>query len=470
MDEVLNLSARAQAARIASGEISAEALMRATLARVGEVNGALNAIVSLRDETDLLDEARRADAGPARGVLHGLPVAVKDLSNAAGLATSKGSPALAGQIAAQDDLHVARMRAAGAIVIGKTNTPEFGLGSHTFNPVHGVTCNPYDNTRTCGGSSGGAAVALAARMLSIADGSDMMGSLRNPAGWNNVYGMRPSWGLVPGEPAGDTFLHQLATLGPMARTPEDLSLLLGVMAGPDPRQPHEMQAPDLALDGAGKVAGRRIGWLGDWGGAFAMEAGIADLGRAACGVLEELGCIVEEVAPPFSREALWDSWTTLRSWSVACNLAPLLESPVTRDRLKPDAIWEIERGRAMSALEVHRASVIRSQWFTRAAEVFDQYDALVMPTAQVWPFPLEWEWPKDIAGQAMDSYHRWMEVVVPASLAGLPALAVPAGFGAEGLPMGVQLIGRRGADRALLELGQAYHQATRWPERHPPES
>jgi len=201
-----------------------------------------------------------------------------------------------------------------------------------------------------------------------------------------------------------------------------------------------------------------------------MEAGIADLGRAACGVLEELGCIVEEVAPPFSREALWDSWTTLRSWSVACNLAPLLESPVTRDRLKPDAIWEIERGRAMSALEVHRASVIRSQWFTRAAEVFDQYDALVMPTAQVWPFPLEWEWPKDIAGQAMDSYHRWMEVVVPASLAGLPALAVPAGFGAEGLPMGVQLIGRRGADRALLELGQAYHQATRWPERHPPES
>ncbi|WP_372921041.1 amidase [Roseovarius sp.] len=470
MDEVLNLSARAQAARIASGEMSAEALMRATLERVGQVNGALNAIVSMRGEADLLDEARRADAGPARGVLHGLPVAVKDLSNAAGLATSKGSPTLAGQIAAQDDIHVARMRAAGAIVIGKTNTPEFGLGSHTFNPVHGATCNPYDRARTCGGSSGGAAVALAARMLSIADGSDMMGSLRNPAGWNNVYGMRPSWGLVPSEPAGDTFLHQLATLGPMARTPDDLALLLAVMAGPDPRQPHGGAAPDLKLDGSGAIAGRRIGWLGDWGGAFAMEAGIADLGRAACAVFAELGCVVEDVAPPFSRDALWESWTTLRSWSVACNLAPLLESPGTRDRLKPDAIWEIERGRAMSALEVHRASVIRSQWFTRAAEVFDRYDALVMPTAQVWPFPLEWEWPKDIAGQAMDSYHRWMEVVVPASLAGLPALAVPAGFGAETLPMGVQLIGRRGADRALLELGQAYHDATRWPERHPPES
>ncbi|RKT34360.1 amidase [Roseovarius halotolerans] len=470
MDEVLTLSARAQAARIAGGELSAEALMRATLERVREVNGALNAIVSLRDEADLLEEARRADAEPARGALHGLPVAVKDLSNVAGLPTSKGSPALAGQIAASDDLHVARMRAAGAIVIGKTNTPEFGLGSHTFNPVHGVTCNPYEKTRSCGGSSGGAAVALAARMLSIADGSDMMGSLRNPAGWNNVYGMRPSWGLVPGEPAGDTFLHQLSTLGPMARDPGDLALLLGVMAGPDARQAHGVAAPDLTPDPAAKIAGRRIGWLGDWGGAFAMEAGIMDLGRAACAVFEELGCVVEDVAPPFSRDALWESWTALRSWSVACNLSPLLESPETRDRLKPDAIWEIERGRAMSGLDVHRASVIRSQWFTRAAELFDRYDALVMPTAQVWPFPLEWAWPREIAGQAMDSYHRWMEVVVPASLAGLPALAVPAGFGVGGLPMGVQLIGRRGADRGLLDLGQAYHEATRWPERNPVES
>src|SRR6056297_3701272 len=248
MDDILTWEARAQRAAIAAGEVSAVSLMQATLARIAEVNPGLKAVVSLQDEGVLLAEAKAADNRTPDGPLHGLPIAIKDLADAKGLPTSHGSPSFAGQVAARDSLHVARLRAAGAIVIGKTNTPEFGLGSHTYNPVHGVTCNPYDGARTCGGSSGGAAVALASGMLSIADGSDMMGSLRNPAGWNNVYGMRPSWGLVPGEPAGDTFLHQLATLGPMARTPEDLALLLGVMAGPDPRQPHAMQAPDLALD------------------------------------------------------------------------------------------------------------------------------------------------------------------------------------------------------------------------------
>ncbi len=468
MDDILDLEAREQAARVAAGDLSAEALMRATLARIDAVNGTLNAIVSLRAADDLMAEARAADAGPPRGPLHGLPVAIKDLSDARGLPTSKGSPAFAAQVAQADDLHVARMRAAGAIVIGKTNTPEFGLGSHTFNPVHGATCNPYDTGVSCGGSSGGAAVALAARMLPLADGSDMMGSLRNPAGWNNVYGMRPSWGLVPGAADGDTFLHQISTEGPMARSPADLALLLGVMAGPDPRQPHGMDVP--ALDVMPRATGLRIGWLGDWGGAWPMEAGILERGEAACKVLDDLGCRVEPLAPPFDREPLWESWTALRSWSMACKLSPLLEAPETRDQLKADAVWEIERGRAMSGLEVHRASEIRSRWFRRAADLFDEVDALVMPTAQVWPFPMAWEWPREVAGVAMDTYHRWMEVMVPASLAGLPAVAVPAGFGAQGLPMGVQIIGRRGADAALLGLAQAYHEATRWPQRHPPQS
>jgi len=470
MSDILALEASEQAARIAAGELSAEGLMRATLERIAQVNGALNAVVSLRDAEEVLAEARAADEGPARGVLHGLPLAIKDLADARGLPTSKGSPAFAGRIAQSDAPHVARLRAAGAIVIGKTNTPEFGLGSHTFNPVHGATCNPYDHGMSCGGSSGGAAVALAAGMLSIADGSDMMGSLRNPAGWCNVYGMRPSWGLVPGAGAveGDAFLHQISTEGPMARSPADLALLLGVMAGPDPRQPHGVVAPDLSL--AGDLSGRRIGWLGDWGGAWPMEAGILERGAEACAVFEELGCSVEPVAPPFAREALWESWTTLRSWTMACKLSALLEAPETRDLLKPDAVWEIERGRALSGLDVHAASVIRSDWFRRAADLFEIYDALVLPTAQVWPFPMGWDWPKDIAGVAMDTYHRWMEVVIPASLAGLPAVAVPAGFGANGLPMGVQLIGRRGGDGGLLRLAQAYHEATRWPQRHPPQS
>jgi amidase len=379
-----------------------------------------------------------------------------------------GSPAFADQIADKDDLFVARMRKAGAIVIGKSNTPEFALGSHTFNTVHGATCNPYNVGVSCGGSSGGAAVALAARMVSIADGSDMMGSRRNPAGWNNVYGMRPSWGLVPAEPAADTFLHQISTDGPMARSPQDLALLLSAMAGPDPRQPHNMPVPDLDLAGI-DPAEVRIGWLGDWGGAYSMDAGILELCQAACQTLADLGCRVESVAAPYSREALWDSWTTLRSWTMASKLSGLLENPKTRDQIKEDAVWEIERGLAMKAVDVHKASVVRSGWFQAAAALFDRYDALVLPTAQVWPFPMGWSWPAEVAGVKMDTYHRWMEAMVPASLAGLPALAMPAGFGNNGLPMGIQLIGRKGSDRRLLDIAALYHEATLWPQRVPPK-
>ena len=228
-------------------EVSAAELMAATLDRIEAVNPAVNAIVSLRDRDALMAEARAADAAGPGGALHGLPMAVKDLANVAGLPTTRGSPLFADEIAARDDLMVARMRAAGAILLGKTNVPEFGLGSHTFNPVFGATRNPYDTGRSAGGSSGGAAVALAARMVALADGSDMMGSLRNPAAWCNVCGFRPSWGLVPSEPEGDTFLHQLATLGPMARTPDDIGLLLSVQAGPDPRQPHgDLPQPDVS--------------------------------------------------------------------------------------------------------------------------------------------------------------------------------------------------------------------------------
>ncbi|WP_300550905.1 amidase [Roseovarius sp.] len=444
-------------------EISAQELMRATLGKIAATNGAVNAIVDLRDEEALMAEARAADNAPAQGALHGVPIAVKDLANVAGLATSQGSPLFAGQVAQKDDLHVARMRAAGAIFIGKTNTPEFGLGSHTFNPVHGVTRNPYDAGRSCGGSSGGAAVALACGMLSLADGSDMMGSLRNPAGWCNVYGMRPSWSLVPGEPRADTFLHQLSTNGPMARSPRDMARLLAVMAGPDPRQPHGSPVPNLS-DIRPEAKGARIGWLGDWGGQWPFEAGILDLSEAALRVFEGLGAQVEPLVAPFSRDALWPSWVTLRNWAVSANLTPLLES----GRLKPEAVWEVEAGQRLSALDVHKASVTRSGWFAAAARLFDRYDALVLPTAQVWPFPADWTYPKEINGQQMDTYHRWMEVVVPASLAGLPAVAVPAGFGEAGLPMGIQLIGRRGDDARLLELAQAYHEATLWPQKRPP--
>ncbi|MDQ2092554.1 amidase [Rhodalgimonas zhirmunskyi] len=471
MSDILDKDALDQAAALERGEISTEELMIETLARIDAVNGEVNAIVSLRDRDAILEEARAADKAPRKGWMHGLPLAVKDLANVAGLPTSMGSPIFAGQIAEKDDIVVARMREAGAIIIGKTNTPEFGLGSHTFNPVHGATHNPYDLGRSAGGSSGGAAAALACRMLPVADGSDMMGSLRNPAAWNNVYGFRPSWGRVPSEPHGDSFLHQLATNGPMARSPRDVAALLDVQSGRDPRQPHCYDADPCLPEIGQETKGLRLGWLGDWGGAFPMEEGILELCETALAQFPEIGMTVDPVAPAFEAAKIWDSWTTLRSWAVAGASGALYEQEKTRDMLKPEAIWEIERGLSYSAMEVHRASLIRSQWFRRAAELFESYDALILPTAQVWPFPVDWRAPQEVAGQKMDTYHRWMEVVVPVGLLGLPCLAIPAGFGAsgpaKGLPMGLQVFGPRGSDARLLALGQAWHEKTRFTDIKP---
>ncbi|MDE3080030.1 MAG: amidase [Paracoccaceae bacterium] len=468
MTDLTALSATTLSARIAARELSALEVMESFLARIRAVNGKVNAIVSMRPEADLLAEARAADQAPRRGWLHGLPMAVKDLAAVKGIRSTSGSPIFADVVPKQDDVLAASLRAAGAILIGKTNTPEFGLGSHTFNPIFGATKNPYDLTRSAGGSSGGAAAALAAHMLPVADGSDMMGSLRNPAAFCNVYGFRPSYGLVPSEPLGDTFLHQLSTNGPMARSVEDIARLLEVMAHPDPRLPHARPAEPFAQDLDRDPKGARIGWLGDWGGAYPMEPGILALCEAALAGFTELGAIVEPVAPPFPAEKIWEAWTTLRSFAIAGSVGPLYADPRTRALLKPEMLWEVERGLALSAMEVHRASVIRSQYFARLAELFTRYDALALPSAQVWPFPIDWRFPETVAGRPMDSYHRWMEVVVPVSLVGLPALALPAGFGAAGLPMGLQLFGPRGADRAILRLGQAYHRATDWPARQPP--
>ena len=455
------LSASDLLAELRGKNLSAADLMQATLDHIDAVNPALNAIVSLRDRDDLMAEARDADQATNRGALHGLPIAVKDLANVAGLRSTQGSPALADFIPQQDDLVVERMRRAGAIFIGKTNTPEFGLGSHTFNPVHGATLNPYDPTRTCGGSSGGAAVALAAGMLSLADGSDMMGSLRNPAGWNNVYGFRPSWGRVPSEPGGDLYLHQLSTLGPMARNPSDIELLLDVMAGADPRVPLSRNLQDLQ----GSAGPKRIGWLGDWDGAMSMEPGVLAQCETALKVFEELGHEVEPVAPPFPAEQIWESWITLRSFAVAAGLKTYVGR---EDQLKDTAIWELQRGLSMSGAQIQKASEQRSNWHRVAVRLFETYDALVMPTAQCWPFEVDIDYPREIAGVGMDTYHRWMQVVVPVSLLGLPSLAAPAGFGAAGLPMGIQIFGALGRDREILELGKGYHKATKWPEKRPP--
>lgn len=463
------MDARAQSAALENGELSSLELMDATLARIEAVNPQVNAVVSLRDGDRLRDEARAADNSPRSGWLHGMPIAIKDLANAAGLPTSMGSPLFAGQVAETDDLMVARLKAAGAIIIGKTNTPEFGLGSHTFNPVHGATRNPYDLTKSSGGSSGGAAAALATGMLSIADGSDMMGSLRNPAGWNNVYGMRPTWGTVPNEPVGDMFLHQLATSGPMARSPADMAALLDVMTGRDPREPLSRDTPDTLAGIDDAPSGLKIGWLGDWDGAFPYEDGIAEISQDALRQMEGMGHKVDTLPAPFDADAMWRSWIDLRSFAVAGGLGVIHSDPARREYLKPAAVWEIERGLAMTAMDVHRASVTRSDWFRKVTRMFESTDVLVLPSAQLWPFDVDWAYPESIAGHAMDTYHRWMQVVIPAGLIGLPVVNVPVGFGENGLPAGIQLIGPRGSDAMLLRLAQQWHAATDWPRAQPPK-
>ncbi|MEP1767575.1 MAG: amidase [Sulfitobacter sp.] len=463
--DVLDLDARAQSAALEQGTLSAAELMEATLARIADVNPRVNAIVSMADPSWLMDQARSADRAPRTGWLHGMPIAIKDLANAAGFPTSFGSPLFAGQVATADNVMVARLRAAGAIVIGKTNTPEFGLGSHTFNPVHGATTNPYDSTRSAGGSSGGAAAALATGMLSIADGSDMMGSLRNPAGWNNVYGMRPTWGTVPSDPVGDMFMHQLSTSGPMARSPADLAALLDVMTGADPRHPLSTSSP-ATLNGITPAPDAlRIGWLGDWGGAFPYEAGITEISQAALLQMGDLGHRIDPITSPFDADAMWQSWTDLRSFAISAGLRVEYDVPERRAHLKPAALWEIERGLALSASQIQNASAIRSDWFRRATQLFETMDVLVLPSAQLWPFDVTWTHPPQIAGRSMDTYHRWMQVVVPAGLIGLPVVNVPIGFGDNGLPAGLQLIGPRGSDAMLLRLAQHWHSATAWPQK-----
>ncbi len=457
---------------IAARQLAPSEVTAAFLARIAAVNPGVNALVSLREPEALMAEARAADDAAPRGWLHGLPMAPKDLMATRGLRTTWGSLLFEHHVPDKDDLVAARMRGAGAIFVGKSNSPEWGHGSHTFNQVFGPTRNPYDPGRSAGGSSGGAAAALAARLVPVADGSDMMGSLRNPAAFCNVYGFRPSWGLVPREADGDTFLATMATEGPMGRTVEDVARLLSVQAGPNPEVPFCLPGGDFAAGLDRDIRGMRIGWLGDWGGAYAVEEGILAQCEQGLRVLEDLGAVVEQVAPPYPAEKLWQAWITLRAMLIAGGMKALYDNPEKRAHLKPETIWEIEQGRDLPAAAVYEASHIRSRWYAHAARLFTRYDALVLPTAQVWPFPVEWRFPQEIAGRPMDTYHRWMEIVIPISLIGLPALSVPVGFGpaggkGAGLPMGMQIAGPVGSDAKVLAIGQAYHRATEWPQRHP---
>jgi amidase len=466
MSDPMLLSATALSKAIHAREVSCLEVMAACLARVERLNPKVNAIVSLADPESLLREAGVRDAQLARGEsmgwMHGFPQAPKDLTAVAGMPTSSGSPFLKGTVAASDSVMASRMRAAGSIFIGRTNVPEFGLGSHTYNTVFGTTGNAWNPAKTAGGSSGGAAVALALDMLPVADGSDMMGSLRNPAGWNNVYGMRPSLGRVPYGPGADLFFQQLGTEGPMARNADDMAHLMAVQAGYDPRTPlAQGEAPGaFAVPAQRDFKGARVAWMGDYNGYLATEPEVMDLCGASLEYFADIGCSVDAAQPDFDMARLWECWLTLRAFLVAGNLRPHYENPARRARLKPEAAWEVERGMALPASTVFEASAARSAWYTALLRLFESYEFLVLPSAQVFPFDAAVHWPATVGGRAMDTYHRWMEVVIGATLAGLPAASVPAGFSADGLPLGLQIIGRPRADAAVLQLAMAWQRAT----------
>ena len=454
---------------IHSKQVSCREVMQAYLARIAAVNPVHNAIVSLRDGDALLREADARDAELARGTtaagpigwMHGMPQAIKDLALTVNLRTTLGSPLLRDFVPTEDALMVQRMKAAGCIVIGKTNVPEFGLGSHTFNEVFGATRNAFDASKSAGGSSGGAAVALALHMLPVADGSDFMGSLRNPAGWNNIFGLRPSQGRVPTWPAADVWVSQLGTEGPMGRTVEDVARLLDVQAGPDGRVPLSLAAHAPFAGSLAGIDGRRvrIGWLGDLGGHLALEPGILDVCVQALNRFQGLGCAVEPATLGTPPEVVWEAWRVWRRWLVAARIAPFLTDPANHALIKPEALWEHTQAQGLSGAPVLAASAQRSAFYQHLLTQFERFDFLALPSAQVWPFDLALRWPTHIAGREMDTYHRWMEATIYATFAGLPCISVPAGFGAAGLPMGLQLIGRPQADAEVLRLAHAYEQA-----------
>src|SRR5262245_6096216 len=465
---LIMMSARTLADAIRARQVSCVEVMTAYLDHIERINPLVNAIVALRDREDLLAEAKEKDAqiarGEATGPLHGFPFAIKDLFPVKGMRTTSGSLVLKDFIAPADNVFVSRLRKAGAIIIGKTNTPEFGLGSNTYNPVYGIPRNAYDQSRSAGGSSGGAAVALALRMLPLADGSDYGGSLRNPAGWNNVFGFRTSFGRIPAD-GRDAWLPSMGVLGPMARTVRDLAMLLAVQAGYDDRVPLSMNddpiffRTPLQTD----MTGRRIAWVGDFNGAIPYEPGVLDLCKATLKTFQSLGCLVEEAVPDYPIDKVWQAWLRLRAWQSGGALLAYYNDPAKRALLKPEALFEIESGIRLSAFDITAASAVRTEWYHAVRRFFEKYDYFILPTAQLFPFDVNLHWPREVAGQKMTTYHEWMKGTLPVTMAGCPALAVPAGFNGQGLPIGIQIVAPNHAEFSCLQLAYAYDVATNWP-------
>lgn len=466
-DDICFMTAIDLARALRARELSAVEVMQAHLQQIEAVNPKVNAIVTLTAETALA-EAMAADErlarGDAVGPLHGLPVAHKDLFPTRGVRTTFGSPAYRDYVPDADALPVERLKLAGAITVGKTNTPEFGAGGQTFNAVFGATLNPYDPTRTCGGSSGGAAVALACGMVPLADGTDLGGSLRNPANFCNVVGFRPSPGRVPTWP-DQLAWYPFTVAGPMARTVADCALMLSVLAGPDDRSPIALETPGSAFAAPLERDFRdvRVAWSRDLGG-LPVDPRVAEVLQGQRGVFEQLGCRVEEAEPDLAdADEVFRLW---RAWRMELRVADLLET--CRELLKEAVIWNAEQGRAISGPQLARAEARHTALYHRMREFMQRHEFLVLPVNSVPPFPVAQEYPPEIAGVPSATYIDWMKTCYFITVTGHPAISVPCGFTGEGLPVGIQIVGRHRDDFGVLQLAHAFEQATGVGRRRPP--
>jgi amidase len=462
--ELCDMSAVDLAARLARKQVSARDVMSAHLAQIERINPKINAIVTLVADQAMAAAAKADDAiargGPV-GVLHGLPIAHKDLVDTAGIRTTFGSPFYRDNVPTRDALIVTRIRAAGAITIGKTNTPEFGAGSQTFNQVFGATRNPYDLTRTCGGSSGGAAAAVAARLLPIADGSDTGGSLRNPPAFCNVVGLRPSPGRVVSE---STSWSPLSVSGPIARTVADAALFLSAIAGGDSSplsirdDPAQFRAP-LGKD----FKGVRVAWWRGLGG-IPFEPEIRRVIDGTRKVFEDLGCSVEEAEPDFA--GVDEAFPLLRFVSNHARYAALIRQ--RPDWVKDTIKYEVEQAERAGGADISRALARQAQMFEQSRQFFERYAYFILPVTQVEPFDVNTPYPTSISGTAMKTYIDWMRSCWYVTMMSNPAISVPGGFTASGLPVGLQIVGRHRDELSVLQLAHAFEQATRHATRRPP--
>jgi amidase len=462
-----DLAATELAQRLRAREVSAREVVQAHLERVEAVNPSVNAIVTLTSSR-ALELAAAADealaAGSDVGPLHGLPVAHKDLQDTAGVRTTYGSTLFADHVPSADSIVVERMRSAGAISLGKTNTPEFGAGSQTYNAVFGATRNPWDLAKTPGGSSGGAAAALVTGMVALADGSDMGGSLRNPASFCGVVGLRPSLGRVPSWPADNAYFG-LGVDGPMGRTVGDVALLLSALAGPDPRDPQSLPAEDGSFAApTPRLHGVRVGWSADLGGLPIDPRVTAVLERGGLQALTDGGAEVGPLA--LDMNGAEEAFRTLRAWQFAASLGPLVDEH--RGEMNPDLVANVDAGRSLTGADVARAMAERTLLWHRVVATFDEVDVIAAPVSAVPPFDAGTPWVREVAGVPQEDYLGWMRSAYWVSATGLPAMSVPCGFTDEGLPVGLQLVGRPLGERALLEIAAGFEEASSTARRLPP--